>query len=96
MAALSVHMARLGRKPWTPVRGAGVEEPLPQLGVGRHAAAEAHPLGADGGGGPPGLGDEDVDHRLLERRRTRRRCDTSGCLRTWLTTAVFRPLKEKS
>ena len=51
-----------------PVGGAGVEEVLAQLGVGGHAAAEGQALGADLGGGLPGLEHEDVDDGRLERR----------------------------
>ena len=74
---------------------AGVEEPLAQLGVGGHSPGQAEALGAVLPAARRALVTSTSTTASWNEAATSA-VTTSGCLRTWFTTAVLSPLNEKS
>ena len=68
IAALSVQSESGGMNSSTPELGRHRREPLAKPRVGRHAAADPQPLQCRSAERLAGLGDQDVDDRLLEAR----------------------------
>ena len=75
IAALSVHIARLGRKPCSPSTLHASSRSSRSLELAATPPPRARPLRPDGRRGAAGLVDEDVDDRGLERRRDVGRVD---------------------
>ena len=86
IAALSVQSDSGGMNSSTPIVVGHRGEPLAEPGVGRHAAADPQPLQAGPLEGLAGLGDEDVDHRLL--KLAARSATTAGA--GWTAPALLR------
>ena len=90
-AVVGAELHGAGRKTRRPACCGRLRHPRPQPGVRRHPAADREDRRADVVGRGEELVDELVDHRLLERRGHVGDARVPGVLRTWFTTAVFRP-----
>ena len=82
--------SRAARRPSHASRNCSRSSELAATPPPRHEA-----VGADLGRRPAGLGHEHVDHRLLERRRRRRPCSTSGCLRDVVARPRLQPAERE-
>src|SRR3546814_7531322 len=95
MAALSVHMARLGRKPLMPSSTQTSRKRSRRRELAATPPPRHRPLAPTERAAARALATSTSTTASWNEADTSA-ASTSGFLRTWFTTAVFRPLKEKS